>query len=89
MSATKKRWMKRRNASARHRTLVAPDTYRVMCLVGLGHLDEARKLLAQLMASPGGLLVLPPKPPELASRALAQLQAAGWRPTIAAERAAG
>ena len=25
-------------------------TYRVMCLVGLGHLDEARKLLAQLMA---------------------------------------
>ena len=29
-------------------------TYRVMCLVGIGHLDEARKLLAQLMASPGG-----------------------------------
>ena len=63
-------------------------TYRVMCHVGLGHLDEASKLLAQLMASPR-FLVLPPKPPELASRALAQLQAAGWRPTIAAERAAG
>ena len=64
-------------------------TYRVMCLVGIGHLDEARKSLAQLMVSPGGLLVRAPKPPELASRALAQLQAAGWRPTIATERAAG
>jgi hypothetical protein len=60
-----------------------------MCLVGVGHLDEARKSLAQLMVSPGGLLVRAPKPPELASRALAQLQAAGWRPTIATERAAG
>ena len=64
-------------------------TYRVMCLVGLGRLDEARKLLAQLMASPAGFWCSQPKPPELASRALAQLQAAGWRPTIAAERAAG
>ena len=63
-------------------------TYRVMCHVGLGQIDVASKLLAQLMASPP-FLVLPPKPPELASRALAQLQAAGWRPTIAAERAAG
>jgi hypothetical protein len=60
-----------------------------MCLVGLGQLDAARKLLAQLIVSPNGLLVLPPKPAELAGRALAQLQAAGWRPTIAAERAAG
>jgi TolB-like protein len=67
----------------------AAHTYRVMCLVGLGQLDAARKLLAQLIASPSGLLVLPPKPAELASRALAQLQGAGWRPTIAAERAAG
>jgi TolB-like protein/Tfp pilus assembly protein PilF len=65
------------------------DTYRVMCLAGFGRLDDARKLLAQLMASPNGLLVLTPKPPELTSRALAQLQAAGWRPIIAAERAAG
>ena len=89
MSATNKLWMKRRNASARRQPFGGAHTYRVMCLVGLGHLDEARKLLAQLMASPGGFLVLPPKPPELASRALAQLQAAGWRPTIAAERAAG
>jgi TolB-like protein/Tfp pilus assembly protein PilF len=67
----------------------AAYTYRVMCLVGLGRLDEARTLLAQLSSRPGGHVVVPPKPPELASRALAQLQAAGWRPTIAAERAAG
>lgn len=67
---------------------VGADVYRVMCLVGLGRLDEARKLLAQLMAS-RAFVVIAPKPPELASRALAQLQAAGWRPTIAAERAAG
>ena len=65
----------------------AAQTYRVMCLVGLGRLDEAKKFLAQLMASPR-FLVVPPMPPELASRALGQLQAAGWRPKIAAERAA-
>jgi TolB-like protein/DNA-binding winged helix-turn-helix (wHTH) protein len=64
------------------------DTYRVMCLAGLHRLDEARKLLARLMASPGGLLVLAPKPPELASRALAQLHEAGWRPTLATDRKA-
>jgi adenylate cyclase len=65
----------------------AAHTYRAMCLVGAGHLDQAKKLVVQLMASPG-FLVVPPKPPELASRALSQLQAAGWRPSIAAERAA-
>jgi len=64
------------------------DTYRVMCLAGLRRLDEARNLLARLMASSGGLLVLAPKPPELASRALAQLHEAGWRPTLATNREA-
>ena len=64
------------------------DTYRVMCLAGLRRLDEAKKLLARLMASPSGLLVLAPKPPELASRALAQLHEAVWRPTLATERKA-
>jgi TolB-like protein/Tfp pilus assembly protein PilF len=63
-------------------------TYRVMCLVGLGRLDEARKLLAQMMASHGGVVVIPPKPPELASRALGALQTAGWRPTLATDREA-
>jgi hypothetical protein len=45
-------------------------------------------LLARLMVSPGGLLVIPPKPPELASRALTQLHEAGWRPTLATDRRA-
>jgi tetratricopeptide (TPR) repeat protein len=64
----------------------AADTYRVMCLVGLGRLDEASTLLAQLMAKPGGVVVVPPKPPALASRALGALQAAGWRPIMATDR---
>ena len=64
------------------------DTYRVMALVGLGRLDNAKAALAQCMARPAGLLVLPPKPPELASRALAALKAAGWRPSLATDREA-
>jgi TolB-like protein/Tfp pilus assembly protein PilF len=63
-------------------------TYCVMCLAGLRRLDEARQLLARLTASSGGLLVIPPKPPELASRALAQLHEAGWQPTLATDRKA-
>ena len=64
------------------------DTYRVACLVGLGRVDEARTLLAQLTSRPHGLVVVPPKPPELAARALAQLHEAGWRPTLATDRKA-
>jgi TolB-like protein/DNA-binding winged helix-turn-helix (wHTH) protein/Tfp pilus assembly protein PilF len=64
------------------------DTYRVMCLAGLGRVAEAKKLLAAMMASPGGIIVAPPRPPELASRALAQLHAAGWRPSVAETREA-
>ena len=64
-------------------------TYRVMVLVGLGRLDEAKAQLAQCMARPGGIVIVPPHPPELASRALAALQAAGWRPTLATDREAG
>jgi TolB-like protein len=65
------------------------ETYRVMCLVGVGRLDTAKALLAQYTAQPGGLIVLPPRAPELASRALAQLREAGWRPSLATEREAG
>jgi TolB-like protein/Tfp pilus assembly protein PilF len=66
----------------------AAETYRVIALADLGRLDDARNAL-QSLASRGGPLIMPPRPPELASRALAALQAAGWRPTIAAERVAG
>lgn len=64
------------------------QTYCVMCLAGLRRLDEAKKLLAQSMTDSGGLVVVPPKPPELASRALSQLHEAGWRPTLARDRKA-
>jgi tetratricopeptide (TPR) repeat protein len=65
------------------------DTYRAMALVRLGRLDEARVQLQQCMARPGGIVIVTPHPPELARRALADLQAAGWRPSIAAERQVG
>jgi len=62
------------------------DTYRAMALVGLGRLDEAKLQLKQCMARPGGIVFVTPHPPELARRALADLQAAGWRPSVATER---
>ncbi|MGH6803565.1 MAG: tetratricopeptide repeat protein, partial [Methyloceanibacter sp.] len=65
------------------------DTYRAVALVGLGRIDEAKAQLRQCMARPGGIVIVTPHPPELARRALADLQAAGWRPSVAAEREAG
>jgi TolB-like protein/Tfp pilus assembly protein PilF len=65
------------------------DCYRVLSLVGLGRIDEARAELARVMAKPGGMVIVPLNPPELASRAMSALQAAGWRPTLAAERRTG
>jgi tetratricopeptide (TPR) repeat protein len=65
------------------------DTYRAMALVGLGRLDEAKAQLKQCMTRPGGIVIVTPHPPELARRALAHLQAAGWRPSLAADREVG
>ena len=65
------------------------DTYRAMALVGLGRLDEAKAQVKQCMARPGGIVIVTPHPPELARRALADLQAAGWRPSLATDRQAG
>ncbi|MEX2167544.1 MAG: winged helix-turn-helix domain-containing protein [Methyloceanibacter sp.] len=65
------------------------DTYRVIVLTDLGRLDDAKAALKQYMATHGKLLIMPPRPPELAARALAALQLAGWRPSVAAEREAG
>jgi TolB-like protein len=64
----------------------AADLYRVIVLVGLGRLDEAKARLAQYMADPVAKPRVFPSPPELASRALAALKAAGWRPSVAAHR---
>jgi TolB-like protein/DNA-binding winged helix-turn-helix (wHTH) protein/Tfp pilus assembly protein PilF len=65
------------------------DTYRAMALVGLGRLDEAKAQLKQCMARPGGIVIVTPHPPELARRTLADLQAAGWRPSLATDREVG
>jgi TolB-like protein len=65
------------------------DTYRAMALAGLGRLDEAKAQLGQCMARPGGMVMVMPQPSELASRAAAHLQAAGWRPSLVTDRAAG
>jgi TolB-like protein/Tfp pilus assembly protein PilF len=64
------------------------DTYRLLALVGLGRIEEAKAQLAQSLASPRGMVIVPPRPPELASRMMAALQAAGWRPSIATDRMA-
>ena len=66
----------------------AAELYRVIALVGLGRLDEARARLAQYMARPGGKALMFPRPPELASRGLAALKTAGWRPSVVAHREA-
>jgi hypothetical protein len=63
------------------------DTFRVLSLVGLGRIDEAKAQLSQLMAE-GRLVILPPRPPALASRMMASLQMAGWRPSLATDRKA-
>lgn len=64
------------------------DSYRTMALVGLGRLDEARAQLVKCMQRPGGIVIVKPHPPELASRALAALKTAGWRPSLATDREA-
>jgi TolB-like protein/Tfp pilus assembly protein PilF len=62
------------------------EVYRALALVGLGRLGEAKAQLAHYFSSPGRLLTTP-QSAELASRFLADLQAAGWRPSIATTRA--
>ena len=64
------------------------ELYRVIALVGLGRLDEAKARLAHYMARSGGKALVFPRPPELASRGLAALQTAGWRPSLVAHREA-
>jgi tetratricopeptide (TPR) repeat protein len=63
------------------------EFYRIMTLVGLNRLDQAKAAFAQ-WAKPGRVSVIPPHPPQLASRALSAMQAAGWRPSLAADQQA-
>jgi TolB-like protein/Tfp pilus assembly protein PilF len=57
------------------------EVYRTLALVGLGRLDEAKARLMRCVSCPGNALY-PPQSAELASRFLADLQAAGWRPSV-------
>ena len=66
----------------------AAEIYRIIILVGLGRIDEAKARFAEFFAQPVGTGFLPPRAPELARRAMAALQASGWRPTLAADREA-
>jgi TolB-like protein/Tfp pilus assembly protein PilF len=63
------------------------EVYRTLALVGLGRLGEAKAQLAG-STSPALGFHSPPQSPELASRFLADLKAAGWRPAVATERVA-
>jgi TolB-like protein len=65
------------------------EIYRVVILVGLGRVEEAKAGFATFIAKPSGTGIVPPRAPDLARRVLAALQVAGWRPTVAAEREAG
>jgi TolB-like protein len=59
------------------------EAWRAIILAGLGRIDEA-KVQLQLYLSRPGCVIVPPRYPSFASRCLADLQAAGWRPTVAA-----
>jgi hypothetical protein len=63
------------------------EVYRTVALVGLGQISEAKAQLREYVAR---VAVPPtaPRPPELASRFLADLKTAGWRPSVATERTA-
>jgi tetratricopeptide (TPR) repeat protein len=63
------------------------EVYRALALVGLGRLSEAKAQIA-LSTSPVLGFHPPPQSPQLASRFLADLKAAGWRPSVATERVA-
>jgi TolB-like protein len=63
------------------------EIYRTLALVNLGRVAEAKIQLAQnFLRYPRPLT--PPHPSELAARYLADLKAAGWRPSLATDREA-
>jgi adenylate cyclase len=64
------------------------EIYRIIILVGLGRMDEARTRFAEFLVQPVGFGFLPPHSQELARRAMAALHSVGWRPTLAADREA-
>lgn len=63
------------------------EVYRTLALVGLGRIDEAKAQIAIYRKRALSTLDVP-RPPDLASRFLADLHTAGWRPSVASHRAA-
>ena len=63
------------------------EVYRTLALVGLGRIVEAKAQLREYVSQAAGAPTAP-RPPELASRFLADLKAAGWRPSVTTQRAA-
>lgn len=61
--------------------------YKTLALVGLGRTAEAKAALQEYLSLSVGPPT-PPHPPELARRFLADLKSAGWKPSVAAQRAA-
>jgi hypothetical protein len=64
------------------------EVYRTLALVGLGRIDEAKAQLKEYVARAASPPTAP-RPQELASRFLADLKSAGWKPSVVTERAAG
>lgn len=65
----------------------AAEVYRTLALVGLDRVAEAKTQLKEYLSRGAGP-PMPPQFPELASRFLADLKNAGWRPSVAPQREA-
>ena len=68
--------------------IVQAMLYRALALVGLGRLEEAREQISRYRARPSASVEVPLYP-ELASRFLDGLNAAGWQPPLEARQGAG
>jgi adenylate cyclase len=68
--------------------LLGAEVYRALALIGLGRVAEAKHQMAKYQARPSHPELTPPHSPALAKRFLEDLHAAGWRPSLAAQRKA-
>ena len=67
--------------------IVDAEVYRTLALVGLGRIEEAKAQIATYRERQASTFEVP-QSPELASRFISDLHAAGWRPTFAGSRVA-
>ena len=69
-------------------TVLGNEVWRALALVGLGRVAEAKDQIAKYRARPSRPPLMPPHPPALRRRFLEGLSAAGWRPSLAAQKKA-